>query len=66
MQIIEELEPTRRGPYCGAIGFVGNDGHIEFNIAIRTMIATAGQIHIPVGAESSPIPIPRRSMRRRW
>ena len=50
MQIIEELEPTRRGPYCGAIGFVGNDGHIEFNIAIRTMIATAGQVHIPVGA----------------
>jgi para-aminobenzoate synthetase component 1 len=50
MQIIEELEPTRRGPYCGAIGFVSNSGHIEFNIAIRTMIATAGQIHIPVGA----------------
>ena len=50
MEIIEELEPTRRGPYCGAIGFVSNDGHIEFNLAIRTMIATAGKIHIPVGA----------------
>jgi anthranilate/para-aminobenzoate synthase component I len=58
MQIIDELEPTRRGPYCGAIGFISNDGHIEFNIAIRTMIATAGQIHVPVGggivADSNP------------
>jgi len=49
MQIIDQLEPTRRGPYCGAIGFVSTDGHIEFNLAIRTMIATRGQIHIPVG-----------------
>ena len=58
MEIIEELEPTRRGPYCGAIGFLSNDGHIEFNIAIRTMIATDGKIHIPVGggivADSNP------------
>jgi len=58
MQIIEELEPVRRGPYCGAIGFISNDGHIEFNIAIRTMIIANQQIHIPVGggivADSNP------------
>jgi len=58
MEIIEELEPTRRGPYCGAIGYLSADGHVEFNIAIRTMIAKAGQIHIPVGggivADSTP------------
>lgn len=58
MQIIEELEPVRRGPYCGAIGYLDSDGTIEFNVAIRTMIATAGEIHIPVGggivADSNP------------
>jgi para-aminobenzoate synthetase component I len=58
MEIIDELEPTCRGPYCGAIGFIGCDGHIEFNVAIRTMIATKGRIYIPVGggvvADSEP------------
>jgi para-aminobenzoate synthetase component 1 len=58
MQIIEELEPVRRGPYSGAIGYLDSDGTIEFNVAIRTMIATAGEIHIPVGggivADSDP------------
>jgi para-aminobenzoate synthetase component 1 len=49
MQIIEELEPTRRGPYCGAIGYLSRDGHAAFNIAIRTMINTGDAIHIPVG-----------------
>ena len=38
MQIIEELEPVRRGPYCGAIGFLSVTGHIQFNLAIRTMV----------------------------
>jgi para-aminobenzoate synthetase component 1 len=58
MEIIEELEPTRRGPYCGAIGYLAADGRIEFNIAIRTMIVKDGLVHIPVGggivADSSP------------
>ncbi|MCW8129389.1 MAG: anthranilate synthase component I family protein [Planctomycetota bacterium] len=38
MQIIEELEPTRRGPYCGAIGWIGADGDVELNLAIRTAL----------------------------
>lgn len=38
MQIIEELEPTRRGPYCGALGWLGANGDLELNLAIRTVL----------------------------
>jgi para-aminobenzoate synthetase component I len=58
MQIIEELEPRRRGPYCGAIGCLDSTGNMQFNVAIRTMIARSGRLHIPVGggivADSDP------------
>jgi para-aminobenzoate synthetase component 1 len=58
MQIIDELEPVRRGPYCGAIGYLDAAGNMQFNVAIRTMIAKNGRIHIPVGggivADSDP------------
>ena len=37
MEIIAELEPTRRGPYCGCIGYIGFDGAMDTNIAIRTL-----------------------------
>jgi para-aminobenzoate synthetase component 1 len=50
MEIIDELEPLRRGVYCGAIGYLDSDGNVEFNVAIRTMVAKNGRIHIPVGA----------------
>ncbi len=40
MQIIEELEPHRRGVYCGAIGYIGFDGNMDTNIAIRTAMYT--------------------------
>lgn len=40
MQIIDELEPVRRGAYCGAIGFVSDSGHAAFNVAIRTASIT--------------------------
>jgi para-aminobenzoate synthetase component 1 len=49
MQIIDELEPVRRGPYCGAIGYLSADGTIELNVAIRTIILKDGLAHIPVG-----------------
>jgi len=42
MQIIEELEPQRRGVYCGAIGYVGFDGSMDLNIAIRTLVCSGG------------------------
>ena len=38
MQIIEQLEPDRRGIYCGAIGYVGFDGNMDSNIVIRTLV----------------------------
>ena len=38
MEIIEELEPHRRGIYCGAIGYLGFDGNMDTNIAIRTIV----------------------------
>jgi len=59
MQIIDELEPVQRGPYCGAIGYFSVDGHIELNVAIRTMIVERGRVHMPVGggivADSNPM-----------
>ena len=58
MQIIDELEPVRRGPYCGAIGYLAADGSAEFNIAIRTMTIQDGTAYVPVGggivADSDP------------
>jgi para-aminobenzoate synthetase component 1 len=38
MEIIEELEPDRRGLYCGAIGYIGFDGAMDSNISIRTLV----------------------------
>jgi para-aminobenzoate synthetase component I len=38
MEIIRELETTPRGVYCGAIGFIGPDGTMRFNVAIRTLV----------------------------
>ncbi len=42
MAIIEELEPHRRGVYCGAIGYIGFDGAMDTNIAIRTLVVGDG------------------------
>ncbi len=58
MQIIELLEPVRRGVYCGAIGYLGSDGSMEFNVAIRTAMVLPDRVLIPVGggivADSDP------------
>jgi para-aminobenzoate synthetase component 1 len=43
MEIIDELEPTRRGVYTGSIGYVGFDGSIDLNIAIRTIVHRNGR-----------------------
>ncbi|MDI4649350.1 anthranilate synthase component I family protein [Cohnella hashimotonis] len=50
MEIIEELEPVRRGAYTGSIGWIDYAGNMEFNIIIRTMVAKDGLIHIQAGA----------------
>ncbi|HET6572548.1 MAG TPA: aminodeoxychorismate synthase component I [Fimbriiglobus sp.] len=58
MEIIAELEPTARGPYCGSVGFVGFDGSMDTNILIRTFTAGRGWLQFPVGggvvADSDP------------
>lgn len=58
MEIIEELEPTARGIYTGAIGFIGLDGAVCLNIAIRTIIITGGSAFVQSGggivADSDP------------
>ena len=54
MQIIEQLEPVARGPYCGAVGFVSDSGHARFNVAIRTAAITGEPARPgPVGFESA-------------
>ena len=42
MEIIAELEPTARGPYCGCLGYLGFDGSADLSILIRTITAAAG------------------------
>ena len=50
MEIIAELEPTRRGPYCGAIGYVGCDGALDTSIAIRTFAIRGRRGDVPARA----------------
>lgn len=49
MEIIEELEGLRRGVYCGAIGYVGFDGRMDTNIAIRTLLKRRDKISFWAG-----------------
>ncbi len=50
MEIIAELEPTRRGAYTGAIGYIGFDGTMDTNLAIRTFVVHRGTAFFHVGA----------------
>lgn len=50
MEIIEELEPVRRGIYTGSIGWIGVNGDMELNIVIRTMLVKDNQAYIQAGA----------------
>jgi len=58
MEIIAQLEPTARGAYCGALGYLGFDGAMDTNLLIRTITAGLGWLQFPVGggvvAQSSP------------
>ncbi len=58
MEIIAELEPTLRGPYCGAIGYIGVDGAMDSSIAIRTIVVHKGLASFQAGggivADSDP------------
>jgi para-aminobenzoate synthetase component 1 len=58
MEIIDELELVSRGPYCGAIGYLGFNRESQLSIAIRTAVCTQGNVHFNTGAgivaDSSP------------
>jgi para-aminobenzoate synthetase component 1 len=58
MQLIAELEPAARGPYCGSLAYVGFDGAMDASILIRTITAGSGWWQLPVGggvvAQSKP------------
>jgi len=58
MEIIAELEPTARGPYCGSMGYIGFDGSMDMNLLIRTFTVGKGWVQLCVGggivADSTP------------
>ena len=49
MEIIDELEPDRRGLYCGSIGYISFDGQMDSNITIRTLVYNQGEIRCWAG-----------------
>jgi anthranilate synthase component 1 len=50
MQIIDELEPVKRGIYSGAVGYLGFNGDMDLAIAIRTAVVKAGRLHVQAAA----------------
>jgi anthranilate synthase component 1 len=50
MEIIDELEPVKRGIYAGAVGYLGFHGDMDLAIAIRTAVVKDGQLHVQAGA----------------
>ncbi len=50
MQIIDELEPLKRGPYAGAVGYLDFRGNLDTCIALRTAILANGEVHVQAGA----------------
>ncbi|MDZ7693253.1 MAG: anthranilate synthase component I [Balneolaceae bacterium] len=50
MEIIDELEPTKRGPYAGAVGYFDFSGNMDTCITIRTMVVSRNKVYIQAGA----------------
>ena len=50
MEIIDELEPNKRGPYAGAVGYIDFNGQMDTCIALRTLVMHQGKIYIQAGA----------------
>ncbi|MHB1942488.1 MAG: anthranilate synthase component I [Acidiferrobacteraceae bacterium] len=59
MEIIDELEPVKRGIYGGAVGYIGWNGNMDLAIAIRTAVITQGQLHVQAGAGIVADSVPR-------
>ncbi len=60
MEILDEVEPTRRGPYAGAVGYFGFSGNMDTCIGIRTILVDRGVAHIQVGAGIVADSVPER------
>ena len=60
MQIIDEFEPTKRGPYAGAVGYIDYSGNMDTCIALRTMVLAGGHIDIQAGAGLVADSVPER------
>ena len=60
MEIIDELEPLRRGPYTGSAGYFGFSGNADFNIVIRTFVIKDGTAHVQAGAGIVADSVPER------
>ena len=58
MEIIDELEPVRRGPYAGAFGYLAANGDMDMALTLRTMVVAGGRLHLQAGggvvADSDP------------
>jgi anthranilate synthase component 1 len=50
MEIIDEFEPTKRGPYAGAVGYIDYSGNMDTCIALRTMVLAGGRLDVQAGA----------------
>jgi anthranilate synthase component 1 len=60
MEIIDELEPSQRGPYAGAVGYFSYNGNADFAITIRTLFADKNQAYIQAGAGIVADSVPER------
>jgi anthranilate synthase component 1 len=50
MEVIDEIEPHRRGPYAGAVGYLDYSGNMDTCIALRTLVFTGDKIYVQAGA----------------
>ncbi len=66
MEIIAELEPTARGPYCGCLGYIGFDGSMDTNILIRTFTVGRGWMQFPVGGGIVADSVPEQEYEETW
>jgi para-aminobenzoate synthetase component I len=66
MELIGELEPTARGPYCGSLGYIGFNGDMDLSILIRTITAGKGWWQFPVGGGIVAQSDPQREYAETW
>jgi para-aminobenzoate synthetase component 1 len=66
MEIIAELEPTARGPYCGCLGYIGFNGNMDTSILIRTFTIARGWVQFPVGGGIVADSDPQREYEETW